>query len=607
MPNLGGYDINNFYDSKGNAFLISFLEQDCNIKTDIKKDDKAPNLDGTIELLKKSDKVSIPVQIFHVQVKTLNKSYVNKNKKENISQYKYSADTKVFNVVKEHITSDPVILFLVDTKNKKVFWFYVSIEYVMKLGIKEEKNKTIYFNDTDSIVDMKLFYRVLENIHQERVAMNKNWQNNIITSNYTRRKEQDILLQKEWDYLNEMLSKKYKVAVEYLYPDAWKFGLAYQEGEKFDTIGIYQIKYGDNGQIIKDFSNRATDCFTVSTYKKDVLSIRDVINKQIGALAEKYYKSGHIPVRCLPDIALEEISFHFLDIVARSYRELENSQIALSYYKNTEDVSEIRHIWNALVKYSIRQNQFIIDKYANMPHVTAEVNPLGALQSCNAKARNKAREIFGDLLKEEKEDSKELPYPLVFSEKFEYQLYCEVIRELESRGIKTVSRLWEPKKYELMFEEQNRLGLKGFERIETGYLIADIYTNCDTLFRVLAEAYKFACRAIWKENTDAHIIKKEYAITYDKTEGHPCYYCVMKESTDFVIKVNGYSEEQMKGFIADAMNGQTREFDSVRHGLLTICTRSELPLYDNIRYLINKEMWENSGIAKPVNSTGYIW
>lgn len=605
MSHLAGYDNNSFFDSRGNTFLTAFLEKENTIKTFIKKDDKIPNLDGTIELLEKSRKVAIPVQVFQVQVKTLNKNYDNKNKNGNVSQYKYSADTKVFNIVKEHVTSDPVILFLVDTANEKIFWVYVSVEYVMKLGLKEEKNKTIYFNDTDSIGDIKSFYYRLQSIHEERVKMSKSLYDNIITSDYS--KEQDDMLKKEWDYLDDVLTKKCRVAVEYLYPNTWKFGIAYQKGQKYDIIGIYQIKHAIGGQIIKQFSNKSDECFTVTTYKKDTLSIREAINKQICILLEKYYKLRHIPVKCLPNIVLEEIAFHFLNTLARSVEKVEDSKIEMSYYKDSEKVNNIRHYWNTLIRYSIKQNQLIIDKYANIPQVFSEVNPLGDMRNPNRRVRNTARQKFNDLLNEVKDENVELPYPLIFSEQFEYQLYGDTIQELERRGIKTVYRLWKPKNYKAMFEQQKNLGLNGIEQIERGYLREDIYANSDTLFHALADAYKYTCQAIWKEDTLSHVIKREYSITYDKTSRIPSYYCRIKENTDFVIQVNQYSVKQMKEFITDIKNKKIQNSETIKYGFLTTCTQSELPLYDNIHYLINREMWENCQISIHSISNKYIW
>lgn len=607
MPNLGGYDINSFYDSRGNAFLTEFLEKDCLIKTDIKKDDKAPNLDGTIELLKEDDKKFVPVQIFHVQVKTLNSDYTNENKRHNISQYKYPAETKVFNVVKEHITSDPVILFLVDTKRRKVFWIYVSIEYVMKLDLKEEENKTIYFNDADSIGDIDSFYKVLENIHKECVEKNKSWQNNIITSNHTMATEKIKVLHKEWDYLNEMLTKKFRIAVEYLYPEAWKFGIAYQEGEKYDLIGIYQIKLGDGGRFIKEFSNKETDCFTVCTYKKDAFSVRDIINKQIGLLAEKYYKSGRIPVQCLPNVVLEEVAFHFLDVMAGVCDEFADKEYKRIYYKRYEEVIRIKEIWQTLIEYSKQKNHFVVSKYASTPYVTAEVDPISELLNHNREIRNKAKEKFCELLNDSLQNENDLPYPLVFSKKYKYSTYGEVIKELEKRGIMTVNRPWEPKKFEQMFEQHRKLGIRGLHCIETGYLIEDIYSNFEKMLKIFADAYKHTSESMWGTDVGQHIIKKRYSVSFDNADIYHNYYYLVKDCENIEVSVNEYSVEELEKFAEDVVSWKEKGVKLLGSGNFTTCVRTDLFLYDNIWYLLNKEMWDGCDIRKPTHGVEYIW
>ncbi len=105
--NLGGYDDYAFNEALGNAFLKETLESNSSIFCHFSEGDKTPNTDGTFEIIEKSDGKYIPTGIFCVQVKTLNHDYINKNTDRIKSQYKYSCDTKIFNVVKEAITLDP--------------------------------------------------------------------------------------------------------------------------------------------------------------------------------------------------------------------------------------------------------------------------------------------------------------------------------------------------------------------------------------------------------------------------------------------------------------------------------------------------------------------
>jgi len=423
MSNLGGYDRNSFYDSNGVAYLTRFLQQEHRIKGIIQSDDKIPNLDGTIQLLEWiSKKRAIPRQIFHVQVKTMNHGYENTNKNHHRSQYKYSVDTKVFNVVKENITFDPVLLFLVDEKKEKVFWRYVSVDFVMSLDLHDEENKTIYFNDSDLISNLTEFHSQLVEIHEEKIRISKDINKNIITTNLASNKEIYAMLQEEWSYLDRLLKSDLKIVTDYMYPDTWKFGIAFQEGEEFSSIGIYHIRKGNNDTFVKEFSTNKEKCFTVSHYKKDKISVREVLNEQISLLIKDFFKHARIPARYLPDIVLEEIAFQFLDLIAEAYDEVEDKEFVLTYYKRQESVQEVRRLWNVLVLFAIVQNENLIKQYAIHKNIRVEIDPLGMLLTCNVANKKLAVQKFEECLYKTGKEDYELPYPLAYSEKHAYEL-----------------------------------------------------------------------------------------------------------------------------------------------------------------------------------------
>ena len=130
--NIGGYDDNSFVDNKGVRFLADYLEEKHNIKTHFKTDEKYPNLDGSFELCERNNNIAIPIAPFDVQIKTTESKYINHNKKINRTKYKFSFDTKAFNIVKKGSVYNPVILFLVDIKNKKIFWWHITYDFIWK-------------------------------------------------------------------------------------------------------------------------------------------------------------------------------------------------------------------------------------------------------------------------------------------------------------------------------------------------------------------------------------------------------------------------------------------------------------------------------------------
>ena len=89
--NLGKVSNNDFKESKSVTIIRKIMETNGNIKVRTNEADKIPNLDGKIMILDKNSMERISIE---VQIKTLPPSYSETN------PYKYSCDTKVFNVVK---------------------------------------------------------------------------------------------------------------------------------------------------------------------------------------------------------------------------------------------------------------------------------------------------------------------------------------------------------------------------------------------------------------------------------------------------------------------------------------------------------------------------
>ena len=105
--------------------MREIVEKNNRIKVRATETDKIANLDGKVVIIDKNGFERIYIEI---QAKTLPEKY---NLKK---QYSYSCDTKAFNVVLEHITFNPVVLFLVDEQRKRVFWKLISNEYAKSLN-----------------------------------------------------------------------------------------------------------------------------------------------------------------------------------------------------------------------------------------------------------------------------------------------------------------------------------------------------------------------------------------------------------------------------------------------------------------------------------------
>lgn len=604
MPNIGGYDRFNFNDSDGISFLTLFLQQKKTIKALLEHDDKIPNLDGTIQVLRNNDSKCIPAQIFEVQVKTLDCEYSNNNKKQHKSQYKYSVDTKVFNIVKYNITLNPVLLFLVDLNSRKIFYIYVSQEYVLSLDLKDEKEKTIYFNDEDQIADIDVFTNTLISIHEKKAALLNNGNKNRITTSHCLSESDNVMLQKEWDYLDDILTHKLKPITSQLFPDTWKFGIAYCPQNGYDIVGIYQIKRGKSGEYIKFFSNEDKDCFSIAHYRKDRINLHEVLVKQICNMLDMYYKNNHFSPSVLDTIILEEIAFYFLDTIASACPIFESPQYALVYYKDTETVDELSRIWNSLLQMSIRRDQMIIDKYYNTPNVSCEIDPLSSLKNCNPKNKQKALQEFYTILSEKIPSVDILPYPVCFSKKWDYQLVHETIIELKKRNVKTIARPWNCKKYEEMFKEYDKLNLSGLDRIETGYLIEDIYYNSKKLLECLPDVYKFSVDRIWGDDSKYHQIECTYSISFDENSPYCYWTALLYNSHEFKIKFVKLSEEEMS---AIHNNMDAYNIICIKESSFYSIAQLDLPLYQTLWDMINCEMRANCNLPTRCSNTFLIY
>ncbi|WP_127529975.1 hypothetical protein [Paenibacillus kobensis] len=140
--NLGKVDKNSFKESNAVNIAKRAVEKNNMIKSYFSEMDKRANLDGQLTILvNEFERVTVDVQI-----KGLPKNFGDDN------NYFYDCDTKVFNVVKEKVTQNAVVLFLVDTINELVYYKLLTREYVLSFNIRSEVKKRVKFSDKDIFV-----------------------------------------------------------------------------------------------------------------------------------------------------------------------------------------------------------------------------------------------------------------------------------------------------------------------------------------------------------------------------------------------------------------------------------------------------------------------
>lgn len=215
--NIAQHSENSFIEKEAVRILSSFLEVKRTISTSFNENDKTPNHDGFFEILNDKSAEKIPKKQFIVQIKgTENLKQISTGK--NKGKYKYSLNTNFLYYVKEKITENPAIYFVVDVKNNKIFWIYLSDKKLMSLNF-EGKDKIIYhFSKEEECNDIDEFLNILNLIANER------------NQKFLYKTPDEIAeIQDAVSYLNNLFENDLKFIKNLMFPDLWRFGIAHSK------------------------------------------------------------------------------------------------------------------------------------------------------------------------------------------------------------------------------------------------------------------------------------------------------------------------------------------------------------------------------------------
>lgn len=353
--NIGGYDINYKFDRKAVNYLESVLLDSQLIIPHIESGDRVPNLDGYIELCELAEQKINPIGRFEVQVKSLNHDYTNENVRDNTEySYKYSCDTKVVNVVLGAQTYNPVLLILVDSKNKHIFWKYISMRYCLELNIETQKDKTIYFNDSDELTDADKWYEELYNIYKEHLYIQQHEAENYFLLPEGERKV-SVEVQNMSDYINNILDKELWFIKQVYFHDTWKIGIAYLEGDEnaLSCVGLYKIKKGENNLFIKQFEEESGYFCSI---KYDGYDLKEIIKQTLERWINNFFKRDNYFLFLFPDIVLNELLFKEIDtaIAVSEMKDSTKKHVTLGWRGTSLSMEEL----NKLVE-NIPKNQLL--------------------------------------------------------------------------------------------------------------------------------------------------------------------------------------------------------------------------------------------------------
>lgn len=311
--NIGGYDKNYKYDRKAVNYLEGVLLESELIIPHVESGDKLPNLDGYLELCEFAERKVTPIGRFDVQVKSLNHDYSNNNMRDNSEySYKYSCDTKVVNVVLGAQTCNPVLLILVDSKNKHIFWKYMSMQYCLELDVGTQVDKTVYFDKSDEMTYSNKWYDILHNIYIKFFYAQQHEDENYFLLSDKERKV-PIIVQDMSDYLNNILDNELWFIKRVYFQDTWKIGIAYLDGDKgsFACVGLYKIKKCENDLFIKQFKEESG--YFCSIQYGGNYSLEDIIRQTLEKWINDFFKRDNYFLFLFPDVVLNELFFEDID------------------------------------------------------------------------------------------------------------------------------------------------------------------------------------------------------------------------------------------------------------------------------------------------------
>lgn len=285
-----------FDESKSIRILSGLLESTGKIKTFFGENDKTPNYDGSFELVNDAQE---PVKQFIVQIKKVDRLVLNSKGK-----YDYRLKTNFLQYVKDKVTENPAIYFVVDLATEKVYWVYLSDETLIRLNFEGKKTVTYHFREEDSISNVEAFVLTMRKIARER--------NNFFVY---KTPQQIAEIQDAVDYLNQHLNGDLKAIKERVFPDLWRVGIKYSVDHTVlfndmpvpitGCVALYPQMRGRLDTGVREYDwNLTENMFThfslgsetdINKYSKDTLH----------KIVQNFFKIG-IPYKFLPTVVLME-------------------------------------------------------------------------------------------------------------------------------------------------------------------------------------------------------------------------------------------------------------------------------------------------------------
>ena len=477
QPGMAKHTESAFDESNAVRLLSDLLESKHTIKTFFKENDRTPNYDGTLELIGKEGD---PRKQFIVQIKKT-KAINCVQKGKNKGRYVYDMETSFLYYVKAKVAESPAIFFVVDVKNNRVFYLYLSDETLMSMGFEGKSTVRYAFGDNNIIHDIGEFTIELEKIAEERN-----------TRFIYKSKDEIAAMQDAVEYLNALLDTDFKTIKEYLFPGLWRFGIGMSETDQF-TIShyphenkkeeIYRPEKTNMFCLYPQFKGSLNP--NVSEFSSDsMFQYFDCIGNQtpmdyVKKNLAKYIRSfcQNPPIEILPTVVLNEVTY--------------NKALKIHHYFDSDDelvvnkcIAEV-NILIRYIDYLIYCEPTLYTELALRQRIRTTRGQISFFDSCLWSS------VKDGLNKYYTEHAHEKQYNIHLDAVFKLlkidclSYYCTIL-ELGNRNNEYVDKIWD---YD-----------PGVFLKERKYLEAEIKPICEKWFDNLPELYLNLYKKVFSEN-----------------------------------------------------------------------------------------------------------
>jgi hypothetical protein len=278
------------------------------VKAEIKSRDKYPNIDGTVELV---DSENGSFGKFDIQIRK-----IEENKRS------YSCHSTL--VAYSEISTLPVILVCVDTKNKRVYWRHITP--TMPEYRPEQETFTIHFSDAsdrieaDGIYFQKWTAIILE--YRERISkyplLRLEIADKLTLENVS---PQDIRYCQQYiDTINRLFDNDFITIKKKYFPDVWKLGVGiYNSKPEWVSFLIYKIPFDKPSPLVCKLEGRPFtaekeipfEISSITTQRENLLDPDTMAKKFVFDNVKNVVEERILPIHGI--LTSTDIIFSFID------------------------------------------------------------------------------------------------------------------------------------------------------------------------------------------------------------------------------------------------------------------------------------------------------